>query len=169
MIKFNNIPKFTSPGYYKCNVPLVHVQRTIYDKFVGEYGAILNSEFQRGHVWTEAQQVRFIEFLLAEGYSGKDIYFNAPSWRRGITENMYLVDGLQRLTAAKRFLDNEIKAYGHYFKEYDMIPYNIDFIINVNELKSYREVLIWYVQLNKGGTVHSLEEIERVEKLIKKY
>lgn len=38
--------------------------------------------------------------------------------------------------------------------------------LNVNDLKTKREVLQWYVQMNNGGTPHSAEEIERVKKLM---
>lgn len=38
--------------------------------------------------------------------------------------------------------------------------------VNVNDLKTKREVLEWYVQMNAGGTPHSPEEIERVRRLM---
>lgn len=39
-------------------------------------------------------------------------------------------------------------------------------ILNVNNLKSEKEVLQWYVDMNAGGTPHASEEIERVKKMI---
>ena len=39
-------------------------------------------------------------------------------------------------------------------------------ILNVNDLKSEKEVLQWYVDMNAGGTPHSSEEIDRVIKMI---
>lgn len=39
-------------------------------------------------------------------------------------------------------------------------------ILNVNNLKSEKEVLQWYIDMNAGGTPHTNEEIERVEKMI---
>lgn len=38
--------------------------------------------------------------------------------------------------------------------------------LNVNDLKTEREVLQWYIDMNAGGTPHTAEEIERVKKLI---
>ena len=38
--------------------------------------------------------------------------------------------------------------------------------LNVNDLKTEREVLQWYVDMNAGGTPHTTEEIDRVKKLI---
>ena len=43
---------------------------------------------------------------------------------------------------------------------------NNTLILNVNDLKSEREVLQWYIDMNVGGTPHTTEEIERVKKLI---
>ena len=39
-------------------------------------------------------------------------------------------------------------------------------IDNLNDLKSQREVLQWYIDLNSGGTPHSSEEIQRVKQLM---
>lgn len=39
-------------------------------------------------------------------------------------------------------------------------------VININDLKTKKEVLQWYIQMNSGGTPHSPEEITRVEKLM---
>ena len=40
--------------------------------------------------------------------------------------------------------------------------------VNINNLKSEKEVLQWYIDMNAGGTPHSSEEIDRVRKMIKK-
>lgn len=39
-------------------------------------------------------------------------------------------------------------------------------IIHVNNLKTEKEVLQWYIDMNAGGTPHAKEEIERVKELI---
>ena len=39
-------------------------------------------------------------------------------------------------------------------------------ILNVNNLKSEKEVLQWYIDMNAGGTPHTSEEIKRVKKMI---
>ena len=33
-------------------------------RYVKDHGAILNPDFQRGHVWTMEQKSKFIEFLM---------------------------------------------------------------------------------------------------------
>ena len=77
------------------------------------------------------------------------------------------VDGLQRLTAALAFLHDEIPAFGHYYSEYeDKLPFDVDFIFNVNDLKTKAEVLQWYIEMNAGGTPHDSKEIDRVKALL---
>ena len=38
--------------------------------------------------------------------------------------------------------------------------------VNINDLKSKKEVLQWYVDMNAGGTPHTNEEINRIKKMI---
>ena len=78
------------------------------------------------------------------------------------------VDGLQRITAAQRFVHNEIKVFGSYFNEYEdrIRVFSTTMILNVNDLKTEKEVLQWYVDMNAGGTPHTNDEIERVKRMI---
>lgn len=173
--KFSDIPQFTSNGSYQVNYPLVSLVRYIEEE-VEEMGLQLNPEFQRGHVWTEEQQIAWIEYHLRGGKSGNTIYLNNPFWKSistpkpGTYMDYVCVDGLQRITAAQKFIHNEIKVFGSYFDEYEdkMRIANNTLILNVNDLKSEREVLQWYIDMNAGGTPHTTEEIERVKKLINK-
>ena len=41
------------------------------DRLINEEGLQLNPDFQRGHVWTEDQQVKFLEFILRGGKTGR--------------------------------------------------------------------------------------------------
>lgn len=49
-----------------------------------DVGQELNPDFQRGHVWNEQQQIKYIEHVLKGGHSGRDIYFNCPGWNRSV-------------------------------------------------------------------------------------
>lgn len=64
-----------------------------------------------------------------------------------------------------RYYNNEIKAFGYYYKEMEGRPDNI-IKISVNNLKTRKEVLQWYVEMNSGGTPHSKEEINKVKNLL---
>jgi uncharacterized protein with ParB-like and HNH nuclease domain len=138
-----------------------------------KHGLQLNPLFQRGHVWSESQQITFIEFLLKGGKSNRTIYLNHPYWGNLSKKQGYndfvCVDGLQRMTAVKRFLDNEIKVFNCYYKDFeDKTPVEIDLLINVNNLRTEKEVLKWYIEMNEGGTPHTNEEINKVKKMLNK-
>ena len=171
-MKFKDIPQSTREGSWQANMPMRYIYDRIKEWEEDEYYQLqLNPNFQRGHVWTEEQQIAYVEFLLRGGKSAKVIYFNKPSWQNSSIINDYddfvCVDGLQRLTAVMRFLNNEIKVLGTYYKDFeDKLPMGIDLIFNVNNLKTEKEVLQWYVDMNAGSTPHTNEEIERVKRMI---
>lgn len=172
-MRFRDIPTFTKSGSYEIDVPLSFIKSAI-EEYKETYGLEMNPDFQRGNVWTEQQQIAYLEYFFRGGKSANVIYFNHPDFGRGIEEdcdipNMVLVDGLQRLTAIIKFVDNELPVFGgYYFKDFEDRPrdtlYRLKF--NVNDLQHRREVLKWYIDMNSGGTVHSDEEIKRVQKLL---
>lgn len=151
-------------------------------------GLELNPTFQRGHVWTVEQQIAFIESLLTNrlGEQGRTITFNKTCvFNSSNTDNIdeeifgkYLcMDGLQRLTAIMDFINGKFTVFHNN-------PLNQEFtyefllknnIINSSiyclrfqffALPTYQSVLEYYLDFNNGGTVHSKEEIQRVQKLL---
>ena len=40
--------------------------------------------------------------------------------------------------------------------------------LNINNLKTKKEVLSQYIEMNEGGTPHTKEEIDKVKELLKK-
>lgn len=167
---FREIPQFTKSGSYQVNMSLEFLVKQI-DSWVKEDGLQLNPDFQRGHVWGEEQQVKYIEYVLRGGKSGKILYFNNPSWHRMKFDgynDFVCVDGLQRITAIQRFLNNEIRAFGQLYSEFggttDVVRHDV--LVNVNDLQTEKEVLRWYIEMNSGGTPHTEAEIERVRKLM---
>ncbi|MGJ0846557.1 DUF262 domain-containing protein [Tissierella praeacuta] len=170
-MKFSDIPRFTRNGNWECNFPLNNLVRQI-EEWEREEGLDMNPDFQRGHVWTEQQQIDFIEFILKGGNTGRVIYLNHPTWMGSFDTSksdigFVCVDGLQRYTAIKRFIKNEIKAFGYFYKEFEgSIRMVNDMKINVNDLPTKKDVLKWYIEMNSGGTPHTEEEINRVKKLL---
>ena len=79
LTKFKDIPQFTSDGCYQCNYPLTSLVKYIEEE-VETMGLQLNPDFQRGHVWTEEQQIAWLEYHLRGGKSGNTIYLNNPFW-----------------------------------------------------------------------------------------
>jgi hypothetical protein len=170
--KFSAVPLFTSGGTYSVHVPwdfledqLDHWQEREVDP---QARLDLAPDFQRGHVWNTEQQTAYVEYCLRGGVSGRDIYFNCVGWMNTFKGPFVIVDGLQRLTAARAFLGNRITAFGSYYKEYTdrMRVVHNNFIFHVNDLKTRKQVLQWYLDLNTGGTPHTSEELERVKELL---
>lgn len=168
---FRKIPKFTRVGSYAVDMPLDKIPKWVSIE-QEELGLDLNPGFQRGHVWTRKQQTAYMEFLLRGGRTGRDLYFNYPSIHICVPEGDYnayvCVDGLQRITAIQKFFCNELKVFGSYFSEYtDSIRISTDTVrIHINDLKTEREVLNWYLEMNTGGTPHSKAEIARVKAIL---
>lgn len=166
---FRDIKLFTSKGTWECDFNLDGVLPQL-DKWAREQGLNINPDFQRIHVWTEAQQIAYVEYILRGGMTGRTIYLNNPEWGRGWHrgDEFVLVDGKQRVEALRRFFNNEITAFGGLFSQYTDLP---DFLrqgfkINVNNLGSRAEVLQWYLDMNTGGTPHTSEEIQKARELL---
>ena len=171
MAKFREIKRFTISRGYRVSVSwddlVDHLAR------YQDMGLQMNPDFQRGHVWTERQQVAYVEYALRCGVGGREIFFNHPDWlgdsKRG--GDFVLVDGLQRLTSILKFLNNDLPVFGgNFYRDYTDSLSWVDhvFYFNVNNLKTREEVLTWYLEMNSGGVVHSEEELERVRLLKKK-
>ena len=132
----------------------------------------LSPDYQRDHVWTIEQKSKYIEWILKGGMTGKDIYFNCPGWMSTYKGPLELVDGKQRVSAVLEFLDNKVKAFGYYLNEItyqgniNRLPTECYFDIYISNLSSRKEILQWYIDMNSGGTVHTSEEIARVNKML---
>lgn len=147
-----------------------------------DYGGIdMNPDFQRGHVWTPDQQQSYIENLLRGLVSstGLSIQFNCPNWENdiykpvegGIPNGFQCIDGLQRVTAVRKFLNNEIRPFGLGPRDLDDSSFSMKrtvfrFNLSVHSFETRPELLKHYLDLNSGGTPHSAAEIERVRGLL---
>lgn len=166
--RFEDIPQLIQDGSYQIDADILYLLDWIEDNDVH-----LTPDFQRARVWTREQQIKFMEYIFRGGRSGRVLYFNKPSWQNdryvGKYDEMVCVDGLQRITAIQRFVNNEIPMFESYYREYTNGKRRMDRVmmkINVNSLKSEAEVLEWYLQMNTGGTPHTQEEIARVRALL---
>lgn len=170
-MKFTDIPQFlTNRANYHVDVGFKYFSKTI-QEYIDELGLILNPEFQRGHVWTEEQQEKYIEYVLRGGTSGREIYFNKPSWHckaKTKYDDFVCVDGLQRITAIMKFQKNKIKVFGLYYNEFDETSTNLTLSIWINDLQYEKDVLQWYIEMNEGGTPHTKEEIQKVKDMLVK-
>ena len=166
--RFRDIPQFTRDPGSPLSVPFIHLEDRL-SEFQQKIGLETEPDFQRGHVWTQKQRSRFVEFVLRGGAGASVIRWNCPGFGTAKTTGpMQLVDGLQRLTAVRKFLANELPAFGLLREEYEdelsPIHHQLQFLINT--LPARARVLEWYLELNAGGVVHSDEELDRVRKLL---
>ena len=166
-MKFRDIQPFTRTPSYQVNVPLTHLQKTI-DDFILNDGLNVSPDFQRHHVWDIGKREAFIEFILRGGSSSKTLYFNHPGWRHSHVGEFVIVDGKQRLTSLLMFLNNEIRAFGTYYKDFeDRLDSLTNIIISINDLQTQAEVLQWYLDINSSGVIHTKKEIQKVRNLLK--
>jgi hypothetical protein len=170
-MKYEDIPKFPHSGC-EVDVSYFYIERWV-DEQVKE-GLDLCPDFQRGHVWTEEQRTRFIEYQLRGGEGGKIISLNHPGWsgRCGIsiTGPYQILDGLQRLTSVLMFMRNELRVFGRLRSEFtgSLRPHHAGIKWRIYELQTREDVLQYYLDMNAGGTPHAETEIERVRALLAK-
>lgn len=166
-IRYKDIPKLNQASW-RTAYPLANLEERIQD-LVQEYGLDLEPEYQRGYVWTQGQQIAYVEHILRGGQgSSKEITFNMPGWGKSFKGPMEIVDGKQRLNACLAFLRDEIPAYGSRRSEYeDRLPSRAEVVLCIADLENREDLLQWYIDLNSGGTIHTQDELDRVRDLIK--
>jgi hypothetical protein len=78
--------------------------------------------FQRPVVWTQNQCIRFIESCWL-GFDIGSYVVNKVEWRGEFIHEAdgYLLDGLQRITAIKKYINNEFKVFGYCWNELDRV------------------------------------------------
>lgn len=162
---------------YAVDYPWASIERAL-QEYEDDYGLNLNPDFQRGHVWTQEQQVRYIENV----YRGvvqpvtMVIQFNAPHWDDfhydgELPREIQILDGLQRLTAVRQYLSGNIRPFGKLVHEFDGTEFSAKrttFYLKfaVHQFKTRVDLLQHYLDLNTGGTPHSETEIIRVKGLL---
>jgi hypothetical protein len=164
--RFRDIPKFISSNY------TITLEWDMIERWLSESmpESELNPDFQRGHVWTRDKQIKYVEYILRGGKSSKDIYFNHPGWNNNYEGKCVLIDGKQRLEAARAFLRDEFPVFGSLYSEYtDKLRISEAwFNVHINCLPTRAEELQWYLDLNSGGVVHTDDELSRVRELLEK-
>lgn len=155
-MKIKDIPQFPHASY------TVNVSWSYLREWLQDHKVILDPIYQRGYVWTEFQKIAYLEYMLRGGFSGKDIFWNSPGWLRHGAGILELVDGKQRIRAVSEFLDNKVKAFDHYYNEFEDKLHFVhpDFIFHVNNLETEKEVVQWYLGLNTGGSIHTAEDLK---------
>jgi len=164
-LRSKDIEQYPSCGCTN-NIPLESVPTVMADYI--ESGLILRPDFQRNHVWSNTQRSAYIEHVLRGGGRQQLIIANENA------DSFVLLDGLQRLTACYMFLNNEIPAFNTLYEDFECLSSNSNrkfavltgITFGIIRLETRLEVLKWYKALNAGGTVHSKDELDKVDILI---
>lgn len=137
----------------------------------------LEPDFQRGHVWSDQQQVAFVEALLRRT-APMLVRFNNPSYAHVATEcvgmhhaDMVCIDGLQRITAIRKFLAGGLQPFGLSLQDLKETPFDptrpiFTITMEVYSFTSRANLLKFYLDLNTGGTIHTEDELDRVRFLL---
>ena len=164
-IKFSDLPQVTPCPPYRVNVPWRDLEHYMDS---GPSKLNLEPDYQRGHVWTEDQSRRYVEWVLSGGMSGRDIFCNHPGWMRNWKGLYEVVDGKQRITAALNFKNNKLTVFGgRLLSDFEgSIPWDVSFNWHVNNFKDRRDILKWYIEMNEGLTAHTQDELDRVRRIL---
>lgn len=161
-LSFQDIPRFPHSAY-EIDVGFEWLEKHLADAIAD--GLNIDPPFQRAHVWTEAQQIAYLEYLLRGGEVSRLIVVNAPHWQDSDYQGSTLVDGKQRLEAVRRFMRSELPVFGgHVLRDIrgHLRLFNGRLKWRVVALESEAELLDLYLAINAGGTPHSPEEIAKV-------
>jgi hypothetical protein len=181
MISLKDIRPYIGPAQDQMAISGRGIERFL-KEHEAEGGLDLDPDFQRGHVWTDVHRTRYLEHLLRGGQHGRVIVWNSPTYayhdRRADTDlptTLVIVDGKQRLTAVRMFLDDRVGVFGgNRLSDFDEQSQR-DILISTSNLlrltmhmhglQYRRELLDLYLQLNEGAIAHSPEELDRVRAL----
>ena len=185
---FRDIPQFTRDANYAVDVPWGYLEEWLAGHNKDGCTLDMDPDFQRGHVWNDAKRRRYVEFVLRGGSSARNILWNSKGWPNEVFEPILLVDGKQRMEAVRKFMRSELPIFiGEHLgdgSESAMASYSgsdgylysdfsgklgitgPSFRMCVNSLRTREEVLIWYLETNEGGVVHTKQELDKVRTLL---
>ena len=167
-MKFSDIEKLPFSSY-NVNIGWKYLPENI-QRYKEYYNLNIDPDFQRGYVWTEDQKIKFLEWGFKGGKSGMQIHFNHPNWMDSFDGELLLIDGKQRLTTVLYFLDNKIPIFdGNYFKDFEDKMHSMEpnFIFSIFKMKTRKQILKWYLDMNSGGSIHTEKDLSLVRKLLK--
>lgn len=133
----------------------------------------LNPDYQRGPVWSEHQQRRYLGHCLTGGES-PPIYVYRDRNSFGVPQEV--VDGQQRLRAIYAFIGGQIPAEIYHkgawvelwWKDFDEVDRRSRFLdakVTFGDW-SREDRLRFYLRLNSGGVTHPAEELDRVRAML---
>lgn len=170
------------PYYQECNYAVdieLHSITRQFNQYAEDWGGFeYNPDFQRGYVWTQEQQIAYMESFVSNVLSvqQRTITLNCPEFGNYNDKSpcelhgFVIVDGLQRVTAIQAFLKGEFKVFGKFtYEDLDNSRFSLrrkTIKVQVFAWRMKKDILEYYLLFNNGGTVHSKEEIQRVRAML---
>jgi len=149
-------------------------QRDIFGVFVHYYhsGFNMDTDYQRGNVWTKDDKVKLIDSIFHNVDIGKFVFIH----KKNIMEKVEVLDGKQRLTALIEFKERRFTYQGLNYDQlhwkdknhFDHYPISWGDVNSGNfseptDEQKYR----YFLRLNTGGKVQDPGHIKKVEALWK--
>ena len=126
-----------------------------------EDGSIYFPDYQRDLVWDAHQKEMLIDSIVRGIPIGSIFVNESPSFMWEV------VDGKQRLDAIYSFTQNEFSYRGTYWKDWTLsMKRGFTFTTLLTHRTSFqtrKEVLELYCRINWAGTLHTVEELERID------
>ncbi|UOO89080.1 DUF262 domain-containing protein [Vitreoscilla massiliensis] len=152
-----------------------------FNQYSEDYGGFeYNPDFQRGYVWSQEQKIGYMESFVSNILSPQQrtITLNCPDFTRinkavdSDLNGFVVVDGLQRTSAINDFIDDKFKIFGKFgFEDLENSKFSLGrktVKVQVFSWQYKREILEYYLMFNAGGTIHSEQELKRVQDLLNK-
>jgi hypothetical protein len=129
----------------------------------------MNTDYQRGNVWNEQDEVSLINSIFNEIEIGKfciirrDYSFDGPLYE--------VLDGKQRITAIIRFIESRFKYKGKFF--YQLHPYDrhhfdsFPIVVGVTQQLSQKQKYEYFLRLNTTGKPQDISHLNYVESLLR--
>lgn len=186
MPSYRDIDQYYHPGDSGVDIGWAYLEEWVQRETA--LGLELEPDFQRGHVWTDAQRSAYLEQVLRHGMVNTIVYVNRGpwGWRKPNDSILHLgqpplgqplswegeihhvlVDGLQRITAVRMFMANQIAVMGALRSEWEgALPLHARLRFVIGNLRTRADVLRWYLSLNSTGVIHSQAELDRVREML---
>lgn len=151
------------------DIRLSYSQQTISSFFNKTYyfGIDFNPDYQRDYVWELEDKVALIDSIFNNIDIGKFVFIHKGySGKYGYE----ILDGKQRIRAILDFFEDRFQYNGKYYSElsykdqWHFDEYSIS-VAEVNELTP-KQVLKYFLMVNKTGKVMSKEQLIKVEKML---
>jgi Protein of unknown function DUF262 len=154
----NEMPRELLSGN-RSNMPLMTLTRAhLYPD--GDILGFRLPPFQRPAVWTQGQQIRFMESAWL-GFSLGEVVITDAQQQEGL--DRLIIDGQQRMMALAAYLDDAFPVFGLRYSELserDVRRLRMSITIGIVWLKhdlSMERLEELYTRMNYGGTAHAPE------------